>query len=50
MFSLYYTRTFRCQLHESFVYKSGRLNLLEPQESVQACNGIAVPLHIDVSA
>ena len=25
------------------VFKSGRLNLLEPSGSVQACNGIALP-------
>jgi len=27
------------------VLKSGSLNLLEPSGPVQACNGIALPLH-----
>jgi len=27
------------------VLKSGSLNLLEPSGPVQACNGIAIPLH-----
>ena len=31
-------------LHEPTVLKSGNLNLLEPSEPVQACNGIALPL------
>ena len=30
--------------HVSNVFKSGSLNLLEPSEPVQACNGIALPL------
>ena len=29
-------------------FKSGSLNLLEPSEPVQACNGIALPLHVVV--
>ena len=33
-------------LHVPIVLKSGSLNLLEPSGHVQACNGIAVPLHI----
>jgi hypothetical protein len=32
-------------LHVPIVLKSGSLNLLEPLEPVQACNGIALPLH-----
>jgi hypothetical protein len=28
------------------VLKSGSLNLLEPSGPVQACNGIALPLHL----
>jgi hypothetical protein len=28
------------------VLKSGNLNFLEPSEPVQACNGIALPLHM----
>jgi len=28
------------------VLKSGSLNLLEPSGPVQACNGIALPLHV----
>ena len=31
-------------LHVPLVLKCGNLNLLEPSEPVQACNGIAVPL------
>ena len=31
-------------LHVPIVLKSGSLNLLEPSEPVQACNGIALPL------
>ena len=31
------------------VLKSGSLNLLEPSGPVQACNGIALPLHIGTS-
>jgi len=30
------------------VLKSGSLNLLEPSGSVQACNGIALPLKVKV--
>jgi len=29
----------------TIVLKSGSLNLLEPPEPVQACNGIALPLN-----
>jgi hypothetical protein len=29
------------------VYKSGSLNLLESYRPVQACNGIALPLHLN---
>ena len=32
-------------LHVPIVLKSGSLNLLEPSGPVQACNGIALPLH-----
>jgi len=32
-------------LHMPIVLKSGSLNLLEPSGPVQACNGIALPLH-----
>jgi hypothetical protein len=31
-------------LHVPIVLKSGSLNLLEPSESVQACNGIAAAI------
>ena len=31
-------------LHVSTVFKSGRLNFLEPSGPGQACNGIALPL------
>jgi len=31
-------------LHVPIVLKSGNLNLLEPSEPLQACNGIALPL------
>ena len=33
-------------LHVPIVLKSGTLNLLEPSGSVQACNGIALPLYV----
>jgi hypothetical protein len=33
-------------VHVSIVLKSGSLNLLEPSGPVQACNGIALHLHI----
>jgi hypothetical protein len=32
-------------LHVPIILKSGSLNLLEPSGFVQACNGIALPLH-----
>jgi hypothetical protein len=32
------------------VMKSGNLNFLEPSRSLQACNGIALPLYIVVKA
>ena len=37
-------------LHVPNVLKSGSLNLLEPSGPVQACNGIALPLLISVTA
>jgi hypothetical protein len=33
-----------CISHVPIVLKSGSLNLVEPSEPVQACNGIALPL------
>ena len=33
-------------IHVPIVLKPGSLNLLEPSGRVQACNGIALPLHI----
>jgi hypothetical protein len=36
--------------HVPIVMKSGSLNLLEPSVSVQACNGIALPLLINLGA
>jgi hypothetical protein len=32
-------------IHVPIVLKSGSLNFLEPSGPVQACTGIAVPLH-----
>jgi hypothetical protein len=37
-------------LHVPTVLKSGSVNLLEPSGPVQACNGIALPLHTCVHA
>jgi hypothetical protein len=34
-------------LHVPIVLKSGSLNLLEPSETVQVCNGIALPSHLN---
>jgi len=36
-------------IHVRIVLKSGSLNLLEPSGTVQACNGIALPLQLNVS-
>jgi len=36
------------RLHVSTVMKSGSLNLLEPSRPVQACNGTALPLSLNV--
>ena len=36
-------------IHVQSVLKSGSLNLLEPSGPVQACNGIALPLQLNVS-
>jgi len=33
-----------CQFNVPIVWKSGRLNLLEPSGSIQSCTGIALPL------
>jgi hypothetical protein len=33
-------------LHVPFVLNSGSLNLLEPSGTLQACNGIALPLYV----
>jgi hypothetical protein len=33
-------------LHVPIVFKSGNLKLLEPSGTVQACNGIALPLYL----
>jgi hypothetical protein len=34
-----------CHLHVLIIWKSWSLNLLEPSGPVQACTGIALPLH-----
>jgi hypothetical protein len=40
-----YAQLTNLHLHVSIVSKSGRINLLERSGPVQACNGIALPLH-----